>query len=67
MRAKARYRKFNHWFETYLGTEFSKTDLQMGNDEDDNIYLTSIILSRNNPNSGQIIAEYNKLIDAYKK
>lgn len=67
MRAKARYRKFNHWFETYRGFEFFKTDYQMGADEKGNIYLTSIILSTKNPNAQYVAGEYIKLLQKYDK
>jgi hypothetical protein len=67
MRAKARYRKFNHWFETYRGTEFWKSDYQMGMDELGNIYLTSIIFSTKNPDGPFAAAEYIKLMQQYDK
>jgi hypothetical protein len=67
MRSKARYRKFNHWFETYRGFEFFKTDYQMGADEKGNIYLTSIILSTKNPNAHYVAGEYIKLMEKYDK
>lgn len=67
MRSKARYRKFNHWFETYRGTEFWKSDYQMGADEQGNIYLTSIIFSTKNPDGHYAAAEYVKIMQQYDK
>jgi Family of unknown function (DUF6169) len=67
MRASARYRKFNQWFDWYKGTSFMKIDMQMGKDTNNEIYFTSLIIRLENPNADEIVAAFRKLIISNQK
>jgi Family of unknown function (DUF6169) len=67
MRASARFRKFNQWFDWYKGTAFMKVDMQMGRDSSGEIYFTSLIMRLENPCADEIVAAFRKLIISNQK
>jgi hypothetical protein len=58
-----RFRKFNDWFVLLKNRAYVKMDMQIADEKEVYIY-TSLIMRADNPNSGEIMVEFNKIITA---
>ena len=58
-----RFRKFNDWFVLLKNRAYVKMDMQIADEKEVYIY-TSLIMRADNPNSGEIMVEFNKIISA---
>ncbi|MBO0930394.1 DUF6169 family protein [Fibrella aquatilis] len=65
-RGAARQRKFSGWFEQYGQLNFVKIDSRLA-DTDGSVFLTSLILRASNPNLGNTILAFQRLIGAYSE
>jgi hypothetical protein len=67
MRASARMRKFNQWFEWYRGNEFLQVSLPIEQSITGEKYYNAMILHSSNPLAGVFVEAYIKLINSFKK
>ena len=57
-----RFRKFNDWFVLLKNRAYVKMDMQVADEKEVYIY-TSLIMRADNPNGGEIMVEFNKIIN----
>lgn len=62
-----RFRKFNHWFQSFNDGSFMKEDFKLKDKLNNTIYYSSIILKNNNPNKHEILAEFTEVMEQYLK
>jgi hypothetical protein len=67
LRASARMRKFNQWFEWYRGKEFIQVSLPIEQDKAGEKYYNAMIFHSSNSLIGILVEAYTKLINSYKK
>ncbi len=65
-RGAARQRKFTGWFEQYGQLNFVKVGSRLA-DVDGSYFLTSLIPRANNPNLGNTITAFQRLIGVYNE
>lgn len=63
----ARFRKFNHWFNSFNDDSFKKEDYELKDKLTSTVYYSSIIIKNNNPNKYQILAEFATIMEQYLK
>ena len=64
-RGLARPRKFTSWFDQYRGSYVKYSDSIL--DEDGEVYFTSLIARRDNPNLGRMINAFTNLVNGNSK
>ena len=62
----ARFRKFNHWFNSFNDGSFKKEDYKLKDIQTQTIYYSSII-KNNNSNKHEIFAEFAEVMEQYLK
>lgn len=63
----ARFRKFNHWFNSFNDGSFKKEDYKLKDNLTNIIYYSSIIIKNNNPNKHEILKEFAEVMEQYLK
>ncbi len=63
----ARFRKFNHWFNSFNDGSFEKKDFSLADYGNDSVYYSSIITKSKNPFKQEILDEFEEIMKQYSK